>query len=144
MRDSSSSLDTNTRRTTHSRLGGRGPSCRDDYLPIPARHAHEPFSTRGVRTGCLGSRGLDLASLGMLHSGFKEASLQGGIVRIGAVVVLVWLIIGAIAAGQRHYYSGSSQTCAHAGTVAVTVLAGPLNYVGVNPKISCHIPQPSS
>jgi len=25
----------------------------------------------------------------------------------------------------------------------VTILAGPLNYVGVNPKVSCQIPQPS-
>jgi hypothetical protein len=27
--------------------------------------------------------------------------------------------------------------------VAVTIGAGPLNYVGVNPKISCKTPQPS-
>jgi hypothetical protein len=25
-----------------------------------------------------------------------------------------------------------------------TVAAGPLNYVGVNPKVSCHMPSPSS
>jgi len=25
----------------------------------------------------------------------------------------------------------------------VTILAGPLNYVGVNPKVVCHVPQPS-
>jgi hypothetical protein len=25
-----------------------------------------------------------------------------------------------------------------------TIAAGPLNYVGVNPKISCHLPSPSS
>jgi hypothetical protein len=25
----------------------------------------------------------------------------------------------------------------------VTVLAGPLNYVGVNPKVACKAPQPS-
>ena len=29
-------------------------------------------------------------------------------------------------------------SCATAGTVIVTILAGPLNYVGVNPKLSCH------
>ena len=63
--------------------------------------------------------------------------------RVGAVLLLVWLIIGAVAAGQRHYYSGSQRTCAHAGTIVVTILAGPLNYVGVNPKISCRIPQPT-
>ena len=43
-------------------------------------------------------------------------------VRILAGVVVVWLIIGAIAAGQRGYYSRSSTNCAQAGTVAVTVL----------------------
>jgi hypothetical protein len=61
--------------------------------------------------------------------------------RVGTVVLIVWLIIGAIAGGQRHYYSGSSTSCAKAGTIAVTILAGPLNYIGVNPKISC--PKPS-
>jgi hypothetical protein len=29
------------------------------------------------------------------------------------------------------------------GTIALTIVAGPLNYVGVNPKISCKVPQPS-
>jgi N-acetylmuramic acid 6-phosphate (MurNAc-6-P) etherase len=55
----------------------------------------------------------------------------------------VWLIVGVAAAGQRHYYSGSITNCAKAGTIAVSILAGPLNYTGVNPKISCHVPQPS-
>jgi membrane protein YdbS with pleckstrin-like domain len=58
--------------------------------------------------------------------------------RLGAVIVFIWLLIGAIAAGQRHYYSTSSANCAGAGTIAVTVLAGPLNYIGANPKLSCH------
>jgi hypothetical protein len=64
-------------------------------------------------------------------------------VRIGSVILVVWLIIGAIAGGQRNYYSGSDANCAKAGTIAVTILAGPLNYVGVNPKVSCHVPEPS-
>jgi hypothetical protein len=63
--------------------------------------------------------------------------------RIGMVVLIVWLAIGAIAAGQRHYYTESSESCAGAGTVTVTVLAGPLNCLGANPKVSCHVPQPS-
>jgi hypothetical protein len=63
--------------------------------------------------------------------------------RIGMVVLIVWLVLGAIAAGQRHYYSESSANCAGAGTITVTILAGPLNYVGANPKVSCHVPQPS-
>jgi hypothetical protein len=63
--------------------------------------------------------------------------------RILSVVIVIWLVIGAIAGGQRHYYSGSSTTCAKAGTIAVTVLAGPLNYTGANPKIKCQLPKPS-
>jgi hypothetical protein len=59
------------------------------------------------------------------------------------VIILIWLLIGAIAGGQRGYYDGSEANCAKAGTIAVTVLAGPLNYVGANPKINCEVPQPS-
>ena len=58
--------------------------------------------------------------------------------RTGGRVLLIWLIIGAIAAGQRGYYNSSPTSCAHAGTIVVTIVAGPLNYVGVNPKLSCH------
>jgi hypothetical protein len=60
--------------------------------------------------------------------------------RIGTVLLVIWLIIGAVAAGQRQYFSSSSASCAKAGTIAVTIAAGPLNYVGANPKVSC---QPS-
>jgi nitric oxide reductase large subunit len=63
--------------------------------------------------------------------------------RIGTVLVLVWLLIGVLAAGQRHYFSGSSTNCAKAGTIAATIVVGPLNYLGVNPKIKCNLPQPS-
>jgi hypothetical protein len=67
-----------------------------------------------------------------------------GNMRIGSVLLLVWLIIGAIAGGQRHYYDSATTSCAKASTIIVTILAGPLNYVGVNPKIDCKTPQPSS
>lgn len=66
-----------------------------------------------------------------------------GSTRLGSVLLVIWLVIGAIAAGQRHYYTSSSASCAGAGTIIVTILAGPLNYVGANPKVSCHLPQPS-
>jgi hypothetical protein len=65
--------------------------------------------------------------------------------RILSTLLLLWFIIGALAGLQRHYYSGSETNCAKAGTIAVTILAGPLNYAGANPKISsCTVPQPSS
>ncbi len=63
--------------------------------------------------------------------------------RLGSVILIVWLVIGAIAGGQRHYYGGTNASCVKLGTIGVTVLAGPLNYTGVNPKISCNLPQPS-
>jgi len=63
--------------------------------------------------------------------------------RIGALLLIIWLIIGAIAAGQRHYYNGNIGTCVHAGTIALTIVAGPLNYFGVNPKTNCEAPKPS-
>jgi hypothetical protein len=62
--------------------------------------------------------------------------------RVIGILLVVWFIIGAIAGLQRHYYSGAV-SCAKAGTVAATIAAGPLNYVGVNPKVHCTAPQPS-
>lgn len=71
---------------------------------------------------------------------------RSGAAPIVSVLLVVWLLIGAIAAGQRKYFSGSAENCAKAGTIVVTILAGPLNYVGLNPKVtSCkvNVPQPS-
>jgi hypothetical protein len=64
--------------------------------------------------------------------------------RIGGVIVVIWLVIGAFAAYQRGYFSGDEQVnCAEIGTVLATVVVGPLNYTGVNPQIECTVPQPS-
>ena len=63
---------------------------------------------------------------------------------IGSLLLVVWLVIGVFAAGQRHYFDRGSSSCAKVSTVAVTIIAGPLNYLGVNPKIkACNAPQPS-
>jgi hypothetical protein len=62
---------------------------------------------------------------------------------IGTLVLILWLIIGAIAAGQRGDYTSPPKNCNQAATAAVTIVAGPLNYLGVDPKISCHLPKPS-
>ncbi|MFI6763668.1 hypothetical protein ACIBF5_31540 [Micromonospora sp. NPDC050417] len=61
----------------------------------------------------------------------------------GAAILVIWLIIGAIAAGQRGYFNDDNDNCAEAGTTIVTIIAGPLNYVGLNPKVNCEVPQPS-
>jgi hypothetical protein len=61
------------------------------------------------------------------------------------VIVVIWLLIGVLAAWQRDYFKNTdgTMTCATGADIALTVLAGPLNYANVNPKVSCNIPQPS-
>ena len=62
---------------------------------------------------------------------------------LGAIVI-VWLLIGIFATWQRGYFANSQANCATAGSIALTVVAGPLNYAGVNPVVaSCNLPQPS-
>jgi hypothetical protein len=70
--------------------------------------------------------------------------------RIGSLLLVIWLLIGALAAFQRGYFDDSEGGCAKAGTIALTVVAGPLNYVGVNPEVDCadveldvNLPEPS-
>jgi hypothetical protein len=65
--------------------------------------------------------------------------------RIGSVLVAIWLIIGVLASWQRGYFTGSEDPdCERVSTIAITVIAGPLNYVGVNPKVEeCDLPEPS-
>jgi hypothetical protein len=60
-----------------------------------------------------------------------------------AVAIAIWLLVGALAAGQRGYYDGSETTCTEAGRTVLTIVVGPLNYVGMNPKTTCKTPQPS-
>jgi hypothetical protein len=60
------------------------------------------------------------------------------------VIVIIWLVIGVIAATQRGYFGDSQDVnCKHVSDTVLTVVAGPLNYVGVNPKVECKTPQPS-
>jgi hypothetical protein len=49
---------------------------------------------------------------------------------------MIWLVIGAVAARQRHYFRSSGTSCAKPNTIAVTLAADPLNHGDVNPKVS--------
>ena len=40
------------------------------------------------------------------------------------VLFVIWLAIGAVAAGQRGYFGGTPQDCAGAATIGVTAMAG--------------------
>lgn len=64
--------------------------------------------------------------------------------KIGAVLVVIWLVIGVLAAFQRGYFGDDKDvSCGKFSDTALTIVAGPLNYVGVNPKVKCTTPQPS-
>jgi hypothetical protein len=59
-------------------------------------------------------------------------------------VLIVWLVVGAVAAAQRGYFSDDRDVnCKTTSDTVLTIVAGPLNYVGVNPKVKCKTPQPS-
>jgi hypothetical protein len=55
---------------------------------------------------------------------------------IGSLILVIWLVIGGLAAGQRGDFRGSVN-CGGAATAGMTILAGPLNYMGVDPHINC-------
>lgn len=60
------------------------------------------------------------------------------------MLLVVWLVIGAVAAFQRGYFSDDRDVnCKTTGDTVLTVVAGPLNYMGVNPKVDCRVPEPS-
>jgi hypothetical protein len=70
----------------------------------------------------------------------KESAVRR--ISIGGVIILIWLIIGAVAAVERGYFKGDDASCAKAGSIVLTVIAGPLNWAGLNPKISCDVDVP--
>ena len=57
--------------------------------------------------------------------------------RLISLLLIIWLVIGAFAAYERDYFANDDTNCAEAGNIALTIVAGPLNYAGVNPKVDC-------
>ena len=63
----------------------------------------------------------------------------------GTLLLFIWLIVGAVAAGQRGYFNTANHLgCSTSATIALTIAVGPLNYLGVDPSVSCGWPKPSS
>jgi hypothetical protein len=79
-----------------------------------------------------------LGSIRVLTTTLTEVRMH-----IGSVLLIVWLVVGVIAAGQRSDYKHPVD-CSSVSTAAVTILAGPLNYANVDPHINCTTPHPSS
>ena len=63
--------------------------------------------------------------------------------RIGSVILAIWLVIGGLAAGQRGDYKGPLN-CGRMATAVLTILAGPLNYASLNPHINCTVQNTSN
>ena len=68
--------------------------------------------------------------------------------RLIGMLLVVWLVIGAFAAFQRGYFDDAETNCSETSDIALNVVAGPLNYFGVNPKVKCsdvdvNTPEPS-
>ena len=63
--------------------------------------------------------------------------------RTSTIVILIWLLIGVFAAVQRGYFGTADPSCSRLGSAVLTVVAGPLNYFGLNPKVGCSTPEPS-
>lgn len=66
--------------------------------------------------------------------------------RLVSLLLVIWLVIGVVAAVQRDYFSDAKTNCAESSNIALTIVAGPLNYFGVNPKVKCKdvdVPEPS-
>jgi hypothetical protein len=77
--------------------------------------------------------GIEQTALGTAAS-MRNRSVVNGL-------LLVWLLFGALAAYQRGYFGDDrAVNCRTFGDTTLTILAGPLNYFGVNPKIDCASP----
>ena len=62
--------------------------------------------------------------------------------RLIGILLVVWLVLGAFAAFQRGYFEDAETNCSEASDIALNIVAGPLNYVGLNPKVKdCDVPE---
>lgn len=63
---------------------------------------------------------------------------------LAGIIVLLWLLIGAFAGYQRGYFTDEREvSCRTTADSLLTIAAGPLNYMGANPKVDCEVPEPS-
>lgn len=108
--------------------------CMEEILKNLA--AHRPAS-RGTRATAWPRRLVSLdtwrATARCVLSCLPEVTM-----RLFWVLVVVWLLIGLLAAWQRHDFTSSSADCSGAGTIVATAVFGPANYFGADPKLSCH------
>jgi hypothetical protein len=61
------------------------------------------------------------------------------------LMATAWLVTGIVASGQRGYFGNDEAvSCKTGADTGLTILIGPVNYLGVNPTVDCPgTPQPS-
>jgi hypothetical protein len=114
--------------------------CARGRVSSASRFLEKSLESAGVGSG-IGTYGY--ASSRLAVSTYFAADAEEARMHIGSAILIIWLIIGGFAAGQRGDYKGAFD-CTGAATTAMTILAGPLNYTGVNPHINCSTPRPSN
>ena len=60
------------------------------------------------------------------------------------IVAAAWLVVGGVAADQRGDFAYGAASCSSLGEISLTMAAGPLNFQGVNPEVSCSVPGSSA
>ena len=63
--------------------------------------------------------------------------MAGAMRYTGYLVLFLCLLFCATAAGQLHDYTRPRAKCSQSATIAVAMLAGPVNYLRLHPRISC-------
>lgn len=54
------------------------------------------------------------------------------------ILVIVWFVLGVSVANDRGFFdTNADRTCTFVGSGLLTVVAGPINYLGVHPKAAC-------
>lgn len=88
---------------------------------------------------------LNVARLGgRSGDALQDANLGGFMKVVIGVVAAVWLFIGGVAADQRGDFQAALPSCSGVSELSLTFAAGPLNYQGLNPNVSCTLPRPSA
>jgi hypothetical protein len=87
--------------------------------------------------------GISIRLLGKSSSEHAESGVPEGntMTRLIGLLIVIWLVIGALAAWQRGYFGDDRDvSCKDVSDTVVTIVAGPLNYFGVNPDTKCPTP----
>jgi hypothetical protein len=76
----------------------------------------------------------------------RDRYIWGDVVKkaVIGVIAFSWLAVGGVAADQRGDFAYGSVTCSSVGEISATMAVGLLNFQGVNPEVSCHMPRASA